>query len=95
MNDILDFSVITKANVPAAHFARLCGASRVSAMKWLRGTNPRGLYHEKAKKCLTLVRHAVDTGHLPLRAGINRKDQYRAFAVALRAAAAIKSTTKN
>ena len=59
MSEILDFSPILQAQIPAAHFAKLCGANRVSVFKWLRGTNPRGLYHERASQRLKLVKRAT------------------------------------
>jgi hypothetical protein len=83
MPEQIDFSPIIRAKIPAAHFARLCGANRVSAFKWLRGTNPRGLYRERVIHRLKLVQRAIDRGNLPL-PPMSRTMQFAALVAALK-----------
>lgn len=65
--DTLDFSPVTAAKIPVAQFAKLCGASRVSAFMWVTGkTAPRGLYRKTAEARLIQVRKALERGALPL-----------------------------
>lgn len=65
----LDFSVVKKAGIATAHFARLCGISRVSASLYLsntRATQPRGLYRRVVARVLEQIEAALAAGRLPL-----------------------------
>lgn len=63
----LDFTLLETARIPTLHFAKLCGASRVSVFNWARGVSePRGLYRAMAAKRLDAIRRALERGALPL-----------------------------
>jgi hypothetical protein len=83
MKDPLDFTPLTEAQIPVAHFAKLCGADRASVHYWVRGTQPRGLYRERAAKALKLLQRALDKGSLPLPT-LPRPKQYDALVAALK-----------
>lgn len=83
MQDV-DFTPVVQANIPAAHFARLCGAHRVSGFHWLRGRQPRGLYRDRVIQRLKLVQRALDRGSLPLPPTV-RTGQFEALVQALKA----------
>lgn len=85
MNDKLDFTIMERANIPAAHFAKLCGATRVSAFKWLRGANPRGLYYTSARNAIQRIEKALKAGLLPL-PPTPRQEQFAALVKAIKAA---------
>ena len=80
----IDFSPVKQAGIPMAHFARLCGASRVSVYKWLAGAMPRGLYRQAVDARLSAIRRAIDRGNLPL-PPTTRDDKYKALVRALKA----------
>lgn len=87
MNDDIDFSLVKQADIPTAHFARLCGVSRLSAHLWLKpkdegGTTPRGLYRDHVLGYLRLVKKALEDGALPL-PRTNRSARYDALVKAL------------
>jgi len=82
----LDFSVVKKAGIATAHFARFCGISRVSASLYLSNTRkvqPRGLYRHTVEKVLTRIADAVEAGRLPL-GSVRREDRYALTLKALR-----------
>jgi hypothetical protein len=83
MQTPIDFSPVVQAKIPAAHFARLCGVNRVSAFKWLRGTQPKGLYRERVTQRLKLVARALERGTLPLPPTL-RTRQFEALVQALK-----------
>jgi hypothetical protein len=80
----IDFSPLTQARIPMAHFAKLCGASRVSVYKWLGGAQPRGLYRQAVDSRLGLIRRALERGTLPL-PPTTRSDKFKALLKALKA----------
>lgn len=74
-----DFSIVKQAEIPTAHFARLCSVSRLSATLWLNGsTSPRGLYRTHVMARLKLIKNALDKGHLPL-PRTHRNERFRAL----------------
>lgn len=81
----VDFSPVAQAKIRPSQFARLCGASRFSAIKWIAGEyDPRGLYLERVLNVLKLIRRAVERGHLPLPENTPRKKQLELIVTALR-----------
>lgn len=84
MTTPIDFTPITDADVPVTHFARLCGASRISVFKWMRQqANPRGLYRMAVDHQLHRIRRALDRGTLPL-PPTPRDDKFNALLRALK-----------
>jgi hypothetical protein len=76
MDDRLDFSIVKRAGIATAHFARLCGVSRVSAHLYLTNkAQPRGLYREVVARRLALIQRALDKGILPL-PKVSRGERY-------------------
>lgn len=83
MTTSLDFTPLTASDVGPTHFAKLCGASRISVYKWLNGqSNPRGLYRTRAQQVLNRLNRAVEKGALPL-PPTRRDDKYAAVVRAL------------
>lgn len=81
----LNLKLVKKAGIPTAHFARICGATRVSAHWWLTGKfHPRGLYRERVAQQLLKIENAMTAGRLPLPPNIKRDDAYKALLKALR-----------
>lgn len=79
----LNFKLIRRAQVPVAHFARLCGASRASVNFWISGTvKPTGLYHVAANELLSQIDTALKRGRLPL-PRMRRDAKFDALIVAL------------
>jgi hypothetical protein len=79
----VDFTPLITSAVNPTHFAKLCGASRISVYKWLRGrSNPRGLYLDRVQKILKRLDRAVEKGALPL-PPTRRDDKYAAVIRAL------------
>jgi hypothetical protein len=80
-----DFSLVKQADIPTAHFARLCGVSRLSATLWLKAqTSPRGLYRTHVLERLAKIKAALDAGKLPLPL-THRSKKYDALVQALEA----------
>ena len=80
----IDFAPLMKSGVAVSHFARLCGASRISVYKWVRGqAQPRGLYRTAVEKVLAKIAAAMEKGRLPL-PQTARDDKFDATVRALR-----------
>jgi len=63
----IDFGPLLQSGIPMSHFARLCGASRISVFKWVRRqANPRGLYRDSVLRQLESISKAMQRGVLPL-----------------------------
>jgi hypothetical protein len=85
MTTPVDFTPLARSAVGPSHFAKLCGASRISVYKWLSGqASPRGLYLDRVKKVLKRLDNAVEKGTLPL-PPTRRADKYAAVIRALQA----------
>lgn len=83
--DKLDFGVVKKAGIAVAHFARICGVSRVSATLYLANrVQPRGLYRERVTQRLNMIENAMAAGRLPLPDSTPRKAKYKATVKALK-----------
>ena len=81
----LDFRAVKRAGVPVAHFARVCGISRVSATLYIANrVQPRGLYRERVSPRLELIERAMAAGRLPLSPTIPRNDRFKALIKALK-----------
>lgn len=80
----IDFTPLTKSGIAVTHFARLCGVSRISVYKWVRGdAEPRGLYRPAIQKVLSKLEAALNKGTLPL-PKTARDDRFAATVRALR-----------
>ena len=83
--DTPNFKLVKKAGIPTAHFARICGCTRVSATLWLSGkVHPRGLYLERVVQQLQKIETAMTRGRLPLPDHIKRDNRFKALTRALR-----------
>lgn len=81
----LDFGVVRKAGIAVAHFARICGVSRVSATLYMANrVQPRGLYRERVSQRLQIIKDAMDAGRLPLPDSTPRDQKYKALVKALK-----------
>lgn len=62
-----DFSAIQDAGITQEQFARLVGVTRVTVNTWTTGRfKPRTPIRARVRMALTLLRGAVNRGHLPV-----------------------------
>ena len=63
----IDFSILTKADVPQGEFAKLCGVSRITVHLWCKGGHqPNRFIAPKVRLELQRIGNAVARKNLPL-----------------------------
>lgn len=63
----LDFSIIRKAGIEVAAFARLVGVSRLTVYHWMQGNSPKASRRQDVGALLERIEAADRKGTLPKR----------------------------
>lgn len=62
----MDFSIIDRAGITQAQYAKLVGVSRVSVSSWTRGSRPRDNLRSRIALSNAALERAIEAGDLPI-----------------------------